>query len=140
MVGDAQIDAGWGKGGSTAYRDGRQLDGVRLRRRRWRGGARGRLPGWMEAAPDLEGIGAGGRQGVGAAPRVWGEGVRMSADRVRFGYPRFSVLRFSGLVLVFRPRFCGFGYPKYRGFGADANFHPWCSIGSPKDAAQQRPS
>lgn len=39
------IDAGWGKGGLTAYRDGRQLDRVRLQRRRGRGGARGRPPG-----------------------------------------------------------------------------------------------
>lgn len=54
----AQIDAGWGKGGSTAYRDGRQLDGVRLRRRRWRGGARGRLPG---EAGSVDGGSAGSR-------------------------------------------------------------------------------
>jgi hypothetical protein len=47
--------------------------------------------------------------------------------RVRGGYPRVSIL-----VPVFCPRFCGFGYPKYRGFGADTNFCPWCSIGPQK--------
>ena len=43
----------------------------------------------------------------------------MAADRVRCGYPRVSVFRVSGLVLVFRPRFSSSGL----GFG----FHPWIS-------------
>ena len=44
--------------------------------------------------------------------------LRMAADRVRGGYPRFSGFRVSGSVFGFHPRICGFGYPKYFGFGA----------------------
>ena len=43
--------------------------------------------------------------------------VEMAADRVRCGYPRVSVFRVSGLVLIFRPRFSGSGF----------GFHPWIS-------------
>jgi hypothetical protein len=60
---------------------------------------------------------------------------RMATVRVRCGYPRVSVPRVSVLVLFFRPRFCGFGYPKIHGFGAVFDFHPWCSVGAPKNAA-----
>ena len=35
--------------------------------------------------------------------------IRDAADRVWCGYPRVSVFRVSGLVLVFRPRFSGSG-------------------------------
>ena len=47
----------------------------------------------------------------------------MAADRVRCGYPRVSVFRVSGLVLVFRPWFSGSGSGLVSGFG----FHPWIS-------------
>ena len=39
--------------------------------------------------------------------------VRMAADRIRSGYPRISSLQVSGSGSDFRPRICGFGYPKY---------------------------
>jgi hypothetical protein len=55
--------------------------------------------------------------------------IRMAADRVRCGYPRISGPRVLVLGPDFRPRFCGFGYPKYRGFGADLELHPRISIG-----------
>ena len=56
----------------------------------------------------------------------------MAADRVRGGYPRVSSPRFSVSVPGFRPRIYWFGYPKYYGFGADPEFHPWSSIRGPE--------
>ena len=58
--------------------------------------------------------------------------VRMAADRVRGGYPRVLGPRFSISVPGFRPRIYWFGYPKYYGFGADPEFHPWSSIRGPE--------
>ena len=54
--------------------------------------------------------------------KIW-----MAAGRVRGRYPRVS-----GLVSSFDPRICGFGYPKYFGFGADFRIDPRSSIGGPK--------
>ena len=63
-----------------------------------------------------------------------GSTLEMAADRVWCGYPRVSVFRVSGLMLVFRPRFSGSGLGlglvsgSVSGFG----FHPWISNGYPK--------
>jgi len=62
-------------------------------------------------------------------------GLRMAAGRVRGGYPRISGLRVSGSGFDFRPWFCGFGYPKYFGFGAGFRFCPRSSTGSPKQTS-----
>ena len=55
--------------------------------------------------------------------------VEMAADRVRCGYPRVSVFRVSGLVLVFRPRFSGSGLGLVSGSVSGFGFHPWISNG-----------
>ena len=51
----------------------------------------------------------------------------MAADRVRCGYPRVSVFRVSGFVLVFRPRFSGSGLGLVSDSVSDFGFHPWIS-------------
>ena len=58
--------------------------------------------------------------------------LEMAADRVRCGYPRVSVFRVSGLVLVFRPRFSGSGLGLVSGSVSGFGFHPWISNGYPK--------
>ena len=58
--------------------------------------------------------------------------VEMAADWVRCGYPRVSVFRVSGLVLVFRPRFSGSGLGLVSGSVLGFGFHPWISNGYPK--------
>ena len=51
----------------------------------------------------------------------------MAADRIRCGYPRVSVFRVSGLVLVFCPRFSGSGLDLVSGFGFGFWFIQWIS-------------
>jgi len=51
----------------------------------------------------------------------------MAADRVWCGYPRVSIFRVSGLVLVFRPRFSGSGLGLVSGSVSGFGFHPWIS-------------
>ena len=65
--------------------------------------------------------------------------IRMATGWVWGGYPRVSGFRVSGLGFDFRPRFCGFGYPKYFGFGADSQLYPRSCIGARNKSAQQKP-
>ena len=51
----------------------------------------------------------------------------MAADWVWCGYPRVSVFRVSGLVLVFRPRFSCSGLDLVSGSVSGFGFHPWIS-------------
>jgi len=64
------------------------------------------------------------RQIIARRARLFLAGLGMAAGRVRGGYPRVSGLRVSSSGSNFRPRICGFGYPKKFGFGADFNSDP----------------
>ena len=49
--------------------------------------------------------------------------LEMAADRVWCGYPRVSVFRISGLVLVFHPQFLGSGLGLVSGSVSGFGFH-----------------